>query len=146
MRSPSIGCRARALHPARWFFAALAAALLLSPASTAAHHGSAEYDVARTVTVRGVVDTFRWVNPHVRVVLIVTTPGGKRENWDCEGPPLNWAQQRGWTEATLRKGEQVALQLYPLKAQANGGLIRRIERAKEPAIEVSRPWLDGAAR
>lgn len=126
--------------------AAVAAALLLSLTSAAAHHGSAEYDVTRTVTVRGVVKTFRWVNPHVRVVLTVPAADGKGEEWDCEGPPLNWAQQQGWTDATLRNGERLALVMYPLKAQARGGLIRRIEREAGPALEVSRPWLDGAVR
>jgi hypothetical protein len=144
-RSPETLHRTGVRPPVRWL-AAVATALLLSLTSTVAHHGSAEYDVTRTVTVRGVVKTFRWVNPHVRVVLTVTTASGKSEEWDCEGPPLNWAQQQGWTDATLRSGERLVLVMYPVKGQARGGLIRRIEREAGPALEVSRPWLDGAVR
>ena len=120
--------------------------LLLIVSSASAHHGSAAYEVDREITVRGTVTAFQWTNPHVRVVLRVARPDGTATEWDCEGPPLTWAAQRGWSEATLVRDEVVTLVLYPLKATnrgapGNGGLIKRIVRASG-TLEVSRPWLD----
>ena len=123
----------------RW---ALTALLLVSSLTGArAHHGSAEYDVAREVTVRGTVTAFRWINPHVRVVVRVTQPDGTAAEWDCEGPPLTWAVQQEWSESTLVRGETVTLVLYPPKTTAKGGLVKRIVR-KSGTLEVSRPWID----
>ena len=116
-------------------------ALLLVMGVADAHHGAAEYDVGREVTVRGTVAAFRWTHPHVRVLVRVARPDGTVAEWDCEGPPLTWAAQRGWSEGTLARDEQVTLVLYPLKTAANGGLIKRIVRAAG-TLEVSRPWLD----
>ena len=120
--------------------------LLLIVSTASAHHGSAAYDVDREITVRGTVTAFRWTNPHLRVVVRVVRPDGTVTEWDCEGPPLTWAAQRGWSEATLVRDEVVTLVLYPLKATdrgapINGGLVKRIVRASG-TLDVSRPWLD----
>jgi hypothetical protein len=107
-----------------------------------AHHGSAEYDVTREITVRGTIVEWRWINPHVRVVVDVPGATGGTEVWDCEGPPLTWAAERGWSGSTLRKGETVALVMYPPKQNARTGLIKRIARSGGEVLQVSRPWLD----
>lgn len=102
-----------------------------------AHHGSAEYHVDREVVVAGVVKEWRWSNPHTRILL--TAADGRV--WDGEGPPLSWAQQRGWSGTTLRAGEAVSLVMYPSRTDAHAGLVKRIER-RGGALEVSRPWLE----
>jgi hypothetical protein len=119
----------------------LLASLLLAAAASA-HHGSASYDVTREIAVTGVVTEWRWTNPHVWIYLSV---GGRdrTEEWNGEGPPLSWAQQRGWSSATLHKGEIVSLVMYPSKTDPRGGLVKRIEREGGEVLVVSRPWLDG---
>lgn len=119
----------------------LLASLLLAAAASA-HHGSASYDVTREITVTGVVTEWRWTNPHVWIYLSVGGRG-RTEEWNGEGPPLNWAQQRGWSSATLHKGEPVSLVMYPSKTDPRGGLVKRIEREGGEVLVVSRPWLDG---
>ena len=114
---------------------------MLLVAALHAHHGSSDYRVDREITVTGTVTQWRWVNPHVRVVVAVTARDGKVEEWDCEGPPLTWAAQRGWSQSTLRAGETIALVMYPLKQGSPGGLIKRIQRGGDVLV-VSRPWLD----
>ena len=115
-------------------------ALVLLAAPLQAHHGSAEYDTTREITVRGTVVAWRWINPHVRVV-IRADRGGTTAEWDCEGPPLTWAAERGWSERTLTRGESITLVMYPLKTTARGGLVKRIV-TPAGTLEVSRPWLD----
>lgn len=107
-----------------------------------AHHGSADYHVDREVAVDGVVKQWRWSSPHTWVLLTVTRANGSIEEWNGEGPPLQWAEARGWSSATLKPGETVRLIMYPSRREAHGGLIKRIERAGDDLI-VSRPWLDG---
>ena len=119
----------------------LVVAALLAPV-VKAHHGSAEYDVAREVTITGTVKEWKWTQPHTWVVLNVTRPGGVVEEWSGEGPPLQWAASRGWSITTLKAGESVRLVLYPSRAQARGGLVKRIEPAGRDPLVVSRPWLD----
>jgi hypothetical protein len=116
--------------------------LLLSIDSARAHHGSAEYHVDREITISGTVTAWRWVQPHVRIVLSVAGKDGKPEEWDTEGPPLTWAAQQGWSPATFAVGERVSLVMYPLKQQSRGGLVKRIARASGEVIRVSRPWLE----
>jgi len=111
-------------------------------AAVEAHHGSADYDVSREVAVEGTVKQWRWSSPHTWVMLTVMRSNGSADEWSGEGPPLQWAEARGWSKATLKPGETVRLVMYPSRREAHGGLIKRIERAGEDLI-VSRPWLDG---
>ena len=120
---------------------ALLFGLLALAAAVEAHHGSADYDVNREVTVEGTVTEWRWSSPHTWVMLKAARPGGPAEAWSGEGPPLSWAEARGWSKTTLQRGETVRLVMYPSRREARGGLIKRIERASGPLI-VSRPWLD----
>lgn len=116
---------------------------ILAMAATAeAHHGSADYDVTREVTVDGTVAEWRWSSPHTWVTLRVARENGPTEAWSGEGPPLNWAEARGWSKTTLQTGETVRLVMYPSRRDARGGLIKRIERPAGNLV-VSRPWLDG---
>ena len=105
------------------------------------HHGSADYDVSREVTVEGTVSEWKWSSPHTWVLLRATR-NGSIENWNGEGPPLQWAEARGWSKATLKPGETVRLIMYPSRREPHAGLVKRIERAAGDLI-VSRPWLDG---
>lgn len=123
-------------------FVIAAVAVLLAP-DLRAHHGSSNYHVDREIRVAGTVARFRWINPHVRIVLDVAGKDGKTSELDCEGPPLNWAVQQGWSQATLRAGERVTLVMYPARVEGQGGLVKRIERSNGEALPVSRPWLDG---
>jgi hypothetical protein len=117
--------------------------LVLALSCTAlAHHGSADYQVERQITITGIVKEWRWSNPHTWIFLTVETANGAAELWDGEGPPLTWAAQRGWSASTLRAGEEVSLVLYPSKRVARAGLVKRIRRASGEILEVSRPWLD----
>jgi hypothetical protein len=108
-----------------------------------AHHGSAAYFVDREVVVTGTVKEWRFTNPHTWVYLTVPRPGGGVEEWDGEGPPLQWARDRSWSETTLKAGETVRLVMYPSRRETRSGLVKRIERDGREPLLVSRPWLEG---
>jgi hypothetical protein len=110
-------------------------------AGAAAHHGSADYHVDREVTVEGVVAQWRWSAPHTWLFVTVKRADGKTEEWNGEGPPLQWAEARGWSSSTLKPGEAVKVVMYPSRREAHSGLVKRVERARGDLV-VSRPWLD----
>ena len=116
----------------------LAVCVLVS--GVGAHHGSADYDVGREVTVEGTVREWRWSSPHTWVFLTVPGSNGSTE-WSGEGPPLQWAEARGWSKATLKPGDRVRLVMYPSRRETHSGLVKRIEHTGGNLI-VSRPWLD----
>jgi hypothetical protein len=115
---------------------------LAAAAGLQAHHGSADYHVDREVTIAGTVKEWKFTNPHTWVYLTVTRAGGGVEEWNGEGPPLQWASARGWSNTTLKTGEAVRLVMYPSRRDARSGLIKRIERDGGDTLLVSRPWLD----
>ena len=111
-------------------------------ADVAAHHGAAEYHVDREITVTGVVQEWRWTNPHTWIYVTATDAAKRTQKWSGEGPPLSWAQQRGWSDRTLRAGEEVTVVMYPSRREANAGLVKRIRRMNGEVLVVSRPWLN----
>jgi hypothetical protein len=115
--------------------------LVFLTASLAAHHGSADYDTSREITVTGIVREWRWTQPHTWVYVTVAGASGAAEVWDGEGPPLTWAEQRKWSATTLRAGETVSLVMYPWRREARTGLVKSIRRAGGEVLAVSRPWL-----
>jgi hypothetical protein len=128
---------------ARDYCRSLSLALTLLVAATAqAHHGSADYHVDREVVVTGIVKEWKFSNPHTWVYVVVARSRSTVEEWNGEGPPLQWATARGWSETTLKAGERVRLIMYPSRREARSGLVKRIERDGREPLLVSRPWLD----
>ena len=70
-----------------------------------AHHSYAAYDLNRTLTLKGMVETFKWSNPHTTFTLVLE-PNGRDE-------PLKWniitsspaiLKRLGWTHDSLKPG------------------------------------------
>ena len=113
-----------------------------------AHHGSADYDVNREVSVEGTVAEWRWSSPHTWVFLTAAGSNGPAE-WSGEGPPLQWAEARGWSKATLKPGDRVRLVNNPSRRETHSGLVKLIEHTggnliRQPAL--ARRTLNGARR
>ncbi len=111
-------------------------------AAVIAHHGASDYDVEREIRVSGAVREWRWTQPHTWVYLTVSPPDGAPVIWEGEGPPLSWAEARGWSRTMLQPGERLTLVMYPSRRKPSSGLVKRIERANGQVVVVSRPWLD----
>jgi hypothetical protein len=131
----------RPAGPRTWARALTTLACLVAVATVEAHHGSADYDVDREIAVTGIVREWRWSNPHTWVYVTIADGAGRGE-WSGEGPPLTWAEARGWSKSTLTAGERVTLHMYPSRRDRRSGLVKRIQRASGEVLLVSRPWLD----
>src|SRR5258708_2570709 len=83
--------------------------LLLFCGPVLAHHGRSNYDMTGTVTVKGVVTEFQWVNPHALILVDVTGEDGKVEKWVGETNSPNTLSRQGWSRNTVKVGDQVTL-------------------------------------
>ncbi|HZP33520.1 MAG TPA: DUF6152 family protein [Candidatus Acidoferrales bacterium] len=87
-------------------FSALALALsALAPAW--AHHGEANYDQDKAVTVTGKVADFQFINPHVLIYLDVKGEDNTVTRWVGEATSPNLLLRRGWDKNTIKVGDVV---------------------------------------
>jgi hypothetical protein len=98
--------------------------LLVCGRDSPAHHSYAMFDHSRTLILEGSVAKVEWVNPHVFVWLYVKKKGGKPGEYDLygfENGPVTMMMREGWTRDTLKVGEVVSVQFFPLTDGRMGG-------------------------
>ena len=79
--------------------------------AVSAHHSN-DYHFDRNVdvTVRGIVNQFRFINPHSRLIIDALGSDGEMITWDCEMGGANGLQRRGWSDEVFRPGEEITIQ------------------------------------
>lgn len=87
----------------------LALALLIGAATAVAHHGVATYDTSKKVTVKGVVTSFSFINPHAEIYLDAKDDKGNVQHWIGELTTPNMLTRRGWNKETLKAGDQITM-------------------------------------
>jgi uncharacterized protein DUF6152 len=84
-------------------------AVLAVAGPTFAHHGTAAYYMKDTVTVKGTVTDFEFVNPHCQVYFDVKNDNGETEQWQGELTAPTKLARGGWTKHTLKPGDTVTV-------------------------------------
>ena len=105
----------------RWAMLLTAAALALIVAPTLAHHSFAMFDRDHQIDLEGTVREFRFVNPHTFIYLVVKQDDGSTETWSLEGQSPAALVRAGWTSKTLKAGDELKMQIAPLRSGAPGG-------------------------
>ena len=116
------------------FYAALTAVFgLLAVLPVKAHHSLfAEFDHKQTVTLKGVISTIEWINPHIYVYVDVTNQeGGGVTTWAIETYPPNHMRSRyGLTKAALASGvvakQIVTIEVNPASNGKKLGWLKQI--------------------
>jgi Family of unknown function (DUF6152) len=99
---------------------AVAVLLILSfcQGSILAHHGTAAYDTAKSLTLKGVVTSFEFINPHAEIRVAVTDESGRTVNWLAETNNPNRLARRGWNRNILKGGDTITIVGNPVKSGA----------------------------
>jgi len=103
--------------------AAVVAMPILMAAPVFAHHSFAMFDMDKNTTYVGVVEEYRWENPHSHIIIKVA-PGAKDPStvgtWDIEGGSINIMGRQGWNRATYKPGDQITVVAHPMKDGSKG--------------------------
>jgi hypothetical protein len=96
-----------------------------------AHHGTGGiYDMEKSVTLKGTVTSFEFVNPHV--LLFFEVNGDRKTGnvkWRGEGPGvINWTRT-GWNRNSVKAGDPVTVTLYPARSGKPEGVIHKVVSA-----------------
>ena len=102
--------------------------VLVGAAPALAHHPFAsEFDAQAPVTLSGTVSKVDWNDPHVVIHVNVKDAGGQLRMWNMEaGSPVEM-EKNGWTNSTLKEGEQITVQGYRAKSEPFTAAARVIE-------------------
>lgn len=104
----------------------LAIAVSVFSAPLVAHHGFANYDTDKRVTVKGTVTDFLWSNPHCVLQLDAADGAGQVVHWVVETENPTSMIRTGWTKDSLKTGDQITLTLVPVKSGKPVGRIVEI--------------------
>jgi hypothetical protein len=92
----------------RTTFAVAGICLALAGAAVA-HHGTANYDMTKVVTVKGTVGDFQFINPHVEIFIDVNDDKGNVQKWQAETNSPNLLHRAGWTKESLKRGDVITV-------------------------------------
>ena len=106
---------------------ALSIGILLLSAPAYAHHGQAEVDLNRKVTLKGTVTSFEMVNPHSHFSFDVKDDSGKVQNWTMELTTPLMLLRIGWSRTILKPGDVVIATFYPAKNGSTIGILDTVQ-------------------
>jgi hypothetical protein len=87
-----------------------------------AHHSFAVYDRSKLLTLKGNVKSFQWTNPHCVIwVLVQPDGGGAPQEWSFETTSPGVLTRGGWTRNSVKPGDRVVVEFYPLRDGSHGG-------------------------
>ena len=103
----------------------VALAFLIACGQVSAHHGSSNYDLSKSVSVKGTITQFEFVNPHSAIHLEAKDDKGNAEQWLIEADSPNNLARAGWTRESLKPGDQVTIVGNRLK---DGSKVMRLQK------------------
>ena len=93
----------------------VALGLLIVSVPVLAHHGAAQFDVGKKVTVKGTVTEWFWSNPHCFLRFDAAGADGQVVHWAVEtqsGPNI---LPQGFSKQSFKVGDEVTVTLEPVK-------------------------------
>jgi hypothetical protein len=123
---------------------AVLAMALTAPAL--AHHSAVMYDETRTATVEATIAKVEWQNPHITIWAYVSNPqnSDRYELYGFQSGSINILTRGGWTKDTLKSGEKVTIEYFPLKDGRPGGSLVKAVHA-DGSVNTGDPLAIGFA-
>ncbi len=107
-------------------FLALCIGLLTFAGVASAHHGTANYDTTKTISVKGTVTGFEFVNPHVEIYWEAKDDSGTMQKWQGELTSPNRLSRVGWTKSSIKPGDAITIGGYPTKSGSHEIWIQKV--------------------
>jgi hypothetical protein len=104
----------------------LTAALFVASSAAFAHHGTGLYYGTGTVTMKGTITEFAFVNPHSQIYFDVKNEKGEMEHWAAECVSPGKLARAGFSRDTLKAGDQVTITVHPGKSGETVGSFVKI--------------------
>ena len=114
----------------RWLLASIF--VLAAIAFPAAHHSvPGQFDMSKSLTLKGTISKVDWINPHPYVHLDVKDGDGKVTAWALSTLPIPMLRKAGLTKDALRgkPGELVTIVVMPARNGKALGWITRVTYA-----------------
>ncbi len=92
-----------------------------APAAASAHHSYAMFDTTKDTKLTGVVQTFKWTNPHSWIEIVAPDANGVTQTWGVECTSPSVMARAGWRSTTLKAGDKVTITIHPLRSGELGG-------------------------
>jgi len=91
-------------------------AVLLCAGPVLAHHGYAQFDFTKTITIKGTVTSWELINPHSLLSFDVKDDKGKVRHWQLEqAAPAMMFRSPVWNSKTLVPGDEIEVVGHPAK-------------------------------
>jgi hypothetical protein len=103
-----------------------AVGVLVVSAPSFAHHGTASFDTTKDLTLKGTVTDWIWANPHCFLKFDAKDETGTVRNWAVEVSNPTDMTKRGWARTSFKGGDQVTVNLQPVKNGAPIGRLRTV--------------------
>lgn len=113
------------------------AGILMISGVAFAHHGTANYETTKSISVTGAVTDFNFTNPHVEVFLDAKDTSGKITKWQGELTSPNHLARSGWHKDTLKPGDVITISGFPTKSGTPEIWIQKIVLADGTILDTS---------
>jgi hypothetical protein len=70
---------------------------------------AAEYDQKKPVSLKGTLTKLDWRNPHAWIYMDVKNESGATEKWQCELGSPNAMTRVGFSQESVKEGEEITL-------------------------------------
>lgn len=102
-----------------------------------AHHGTANFETTKSVSVTGAVTDFNFVNPHVQIFMDVKDASGKVTRWQGELTSPNRLSRSGWHKDTIKPGDVITITGFPTKSGTPELWIQKVALADGTQLDTS---------
>jgi hypothetical protein len=119
--------------------------LLLASGAAQAHHAVAMvYSPERMVSVSGVVEEFRFHNPHCVIFMTETTASGETLRWSIEWAGSSALRRQGHTAELLKPGDAITVTGFPAR-DGSAGMALQVLEFSDGRPTIRPPDRSGAA-
>ena len=96
---------------------AVVAMLGMAPLLSAHHSVAGQFDLSKSVTLKGVVSKVDWVNPHIYLHIDVKGDDGQVTTWALGTVPTAMARRAGLTRESItgKSGEVLTIECNPAR-------------------------------